>query len=123
MRASQILPGIVLQSDQLSSSVDNARQLLRIPRIAVNEERGNASLPDGRRQTSLRRSTEQKKRASMRLLARFIRHGGQEGECDTEPLGGDNITTRALTVGAELAHGRTTEAERPVNVLVGRRYE
>lgn len=75
----QIIPGIVLQSDQLSAAVDNARQLLQLPRSSsLNEgnRTGDMECRSPVQQGHCRSSSRRFRRASERLLSLFASSGG-----------------------------------------------
>lgn len=88
----QILPGAVLQSDQLSAAVDHARGVLQLPRKAGRDDDDDGMAGDKdeaspghklRRPTS---KTSSRRGASERLLSRFAAAaaaaaaGGGEGQ-------------------------------------------
>lgn len=139
----QILPGAVLQSDQLSAAVDHARGVLQLPRKAGrDDEDGMAgdkdeaspghNLPRPTSKTSSRRG------ASERLLSRFSAAaataavGGGEGQrgevggrvADSRRGGvargkGKLGRKRSLSLGAELRV--SCASVKPSNKGVGRR--
>ncbi|CAM9806929.1 unnamed protein product, partial [Laminaria digitata] len=100
-RIVQILPGLALQSDQLSTAVDNARQALQLPRAPSGSRGHNSGSGSGggggrargevgaspssphRRQSP---SKKPMRRTSARLLSRFSAGGG--GRFCAQPEGG-----------------------------------
>lgn len=76
----QVIPGIVLQSDQLSTAVDNARRLLQLPRSSsLNEgnRTGDMECRSPVQQGHRRRSSSRRfRRASERLSSLFASSGG-----------------------------------------------
>lgn len=102
----QMLPGMVLQSDHLSTAVDNARQTLQLPRARKGERTGGKERKHSGHQRR-RPSPKILRRASERLLTRFNAGGGgrEGGHIKETPRGTSRkgkSDKRLLALGAEL---------------------
>ncbi|CAM9655803.1 unnamed protein product [Pylaiella littoralis] len=79
-RVVKVLPGMVLQSDRLSSTVDNARGVLQLPRKPSGDRGGDKDEAFADRQRR-RPPPKTLTRASERLLSRFVAGGGGQRAC------------------------------------------
>lgn len=110
--ADQILPGMVLQSDQLSTAVDNGRRLLQLPRRPGGDtgEGDKDELSLDHDQQHRRYSSAALKRASERLLLRFVAGGGGQGGQRSRAIvprsGKGEKWSRLLSLGADLRGSR-----------------
>lgn len=128
MGGPQILPGMVLQSDQLSTAVDNARRLLQLPRRRSGGDAGEGDRdelsPDQQQQQQHRRpSPTALRRASERLLLRFAARGGggqRTGIIAPRSETGEK-RARLLSLGADLRGSRAKVDPSPSKKGVQRR--
>lgn len=124
----QILPGMVLQSDQLSTAVDNARQVLQLPRVSGADQRHSTSSSKAASSSSSRRlgdadRNRRRQRASARLLSYFVVRGGRGGGRKMR-VGAKGTKEVVLGLGADMIVMRAEAGKRiesAANILVGRR--
>ena len=107
----QILPGIALQSDQLSTAVENARRLLQLARRPGEDTGGGDQddlSPEQEQQQHRKPPPAALKRASERLLSRFAAAGGggQRLGAIAPRSGKGNKRLRLLSLGADLGGSR-----------------